>query len=148
MKMSGKLLYNGNKLDLEYFKELMEVNVWKAFATIHSGIHHQMKIILLYHSKGNRNRDFFKHYRKRWKIIKRKMFHPLLNDLFVCGIINDNLHQEIADFNTNRNRKLGHINIYEKVEVPDKQIRTLCERGVKISKELDKILSSVLFSKK
>ena len=143
--MEEKLLYNCNKLSLDYLNKLVETNAWKAFATIHAGIHHQLCMILRYKFKKDNSLNLHK---EKWNIIKKKYFAPLVNDLFVVGLIENPLKTKLLDFNTKRNQKLGHINIYEKIEIPDEEIKEICLDGIEIIKELDKIIETIFFKEK
>jgi len=90
--MSKKeLLYTGNKLSLNYFNNLIETNIWKAFATIHWGIHHQLRIILRYKFNKDENGKPLSYHKEKWKIIEDKFFAPLVKDLFITGIIDEPL---------------------------------------------------------
>lgn len=145
--MKEELLYKCNKLSLDYFDNLMKQNVWKAFATIHSGIHHQLRIILRYKFAKNEKGEPLGNHPEKWKIIENKRFYNLVNDLFITGIITKDVKQKLLNFNSNRNKKLGHINIYEKSEISDDEIIKLCQQGLEIIKRLDKIIQNIFFTK-
>ncbi len=145
--MEDRLIYNGNKLSLEYFDNLLSENVWKALATIYAGIHHQMKIILRYRFNKNEKGEFLGNHVEKWNIINKKYFTPLFKDLFAIGLIEENLKSKLAKFNKVRNDMLGHINIYEHVEPSDDEIKQICLEGIEIVKELDKIIHDIFFPK-
>ncbi len=145
--MEDALIYNGNKLSLEYFDKLINENVWKAFATIHAGIHHQMKIIMRYKFNKNEKGEFLGNHVEKWNIISRKYFAPLFKDLFAVGLINETLKSKLFNFNKARNDMMGHINIYEQIEPSDDEIRKVCLDGIEIVKELDKIIYDIFFPK-
>lgn len=140
-----ELLYTGNKLSLNYFNNLIETNGWKAFATIHAGMHHQLRIILRYKFNKDEKDKPLGHHEEKWKIIKNKYFSPLVKDLFITGIIDKSLKNKLLNFNNERNKQLGHINIYDSKEVPDEKIKQLCESGIEICVALDDIIKSSLF---
>ncbi|MBI2546903.1 MAG: hypothetical protein HYW23_00465 [Candidatus Aenigmarchaeota archaeon] len=144
--MEDRLLYNGNKLSLDYFDNLLKQNIWKAFATIHAGIHHQMKIILRYKFNKDENDQPLGNHPEKWNIVNKKYFAPLAKDLFILGIIKKDFEEEILRFNSDRNDKLGHINIYESAEPSDDEIKQICLNGVEIVKELDKIIHDTFFT--
>ncbi|MBI4152218.1 hypothetical protein HY495_00775 [Candidatus Woesearchaeota archaeon] len=146
--MSKKeLLYTGNKLSLNYFNNLIETNIWKAFATIHAGIHHQLRIILRYKFDKDENGKPFGNHKEKWKIIEDKSFAQILRDLFITGIIDEPLKNKLSNFNNKRNRQLGHINIYDGKEVSDEEIKELCKSGIEIGVSLDDIIKLILFRK-
>ena len=146
--MTERLIYNGNKLSIGYFDRLLNENVWKAFATIHAGIHHQMKIILRYKFNKNEKEEFIGNHEEKWNIIEKKYFAPLVKDLFVIGLIDESLKSKLTNFNDSRNKKLGHINIYEKTEPSDNEIKQICLQGIDIVKELDEIIHDIIFPPK
>ncbi len=141
------MLYNCNKLSLKYFDELMKQNVWKAFAIIHSGIHHQMKIILRYKFRNNNAGKPLGYHPEKWNIITQKRFFGLLNDLFITGLITKELKEKIEIFNKNRNEKIGHINVYDGTEISDEEIKEICMQGIDIIKDLDKVIQGIFFPK-
>lgn len=146
--MSKKeLLYTGNKLSLNYFNDLIEKNVWKTFAIIYAGMHRQLRIILRYKFNKDENGKPFGHHQEKWKIIENKLFAPLVKDLFITGIIDEPLKSKLLNFNNKRNKKLGHINIYDGKEISDEEIKELCENGIDICIALDNIIKSILFNK-
>jgi hypothetical protein len=145
--MVERLLYNCNKLSLEYFDKILNENVWKAFTTIHAGIHHQMRFILWYKSIKNNEIASSTHPNKKWDLIYDKRFAGIVNDLFITGAIDENFKGKILTFNTHRNRKIGHIDIYEAKEPSDEEIRQICLEGIEIIKGLDEIIHNILFPK-
>lgn len=144
-------MINIGKIDLEYLDRLLNQSVWKAFATIHAGIHNQMKLIILFKFKKQEKGVAFGDFRssKKWEFLKDKKreFSELANYLFVTGIIEEDFRDEILKFNKHRNTKLGHINIYAENEISDEDIKKLCLDGIKIIKELDEIFQEILFGK-
>ena len=141
-KPEERFIYNIKGISLEYFQELVNSNVWKAFAIIYAGIHHQMKIILVYKDKIKVSTN---NHAKRWTIINNKSFFQCIDDLYIIEAINDELHQELKEFNTNRNKKLGHLDAYQKLDISDETINNICLHGIKLSKKLDKIIHSIFF---
>jgi len=143
--MEETFLYNAGGLSLPYFKSLIASNVWKAFAIIHAGIHHQMRIILTYH--GGKIRKSSNDHAKRWKLITEKKFGKCIDDLYIIEAIDEDLYSKLKDFNAKRNRELGHINLYERKEEPkDEDIKKHCIQGVEIAKLLDGVIRNCLFS--
>lgn len=80
---------------------------------------------------------------EKWKIIENKQFHGLVNDLFITGCITRDFKEKLLNFNRYRNKKLGHIDVYEHAEVPDKEVKKLCLDGLELVKDLDKIIQYI-----
>ena len=141
--MKKELYYVGNKLSLEYFDNLINSNVWKAFATIHSGVHQQLRIILRYKYNKDKRGKPLGYHKEKWNIILRKTFDNLIKDLFIIGIIEEPLKTKLIHFNLARNKLLGHIDIYERTEVDDKEIEKICILGLEICILLDEIIKKI-----
>ncbi len=146
--MEERWIIKIGKLDLEYLDGLLNKNVWKAFTTIHAGIHQQMKTILVYKFKKHEEGVAFgAGNSEKSKFLKDRRFFELMNYLFVTGIIEEGFRKKIEDFNIGINKKLAHIDVYEKTETSDEDIKKLCLDGIEIIKELDKILQEIFFGK-
>ncbi|MBI2657715.1 hypothetical protein HYX08_03395 [Candidatus Woesearchaeota archaeon] len=147
--MSDDFIYRiDKKLSKKYFEELIKENIWKALAVIHAGIHHQMRMIHHIH-KFKTEKLLINNPEKTWAFIQKKKFSQITIDLYTIGLINDDLMEKIKGFNTMRNHKLGHIDIYSISNIPsDKDIEEVCKKGMEVAIELDGVIHSILFSKK
>ncbi len=142
-------MFEIGELDLEYLDRLINQNVWKAFATIHAGIHEQMRVILLYRFQKTKKGVAFgvgNPEKRKFLNDNDRGFFELANYLFVTEIIEEDFRDEILKFNKSRNKKLGHINVY-KTEISDEDVKELCLDGIAIMGKLDEIIQDIFFGK-
>lgn len=141
--MEERFVYNIGGLSLEYFNTLIKENVWKAFAVIHAGIHHQMKIILTYYK--DKVKTSANNHEIRWNLIDKKTFSQCIDDLYIIEAIGDKLREELKRFNTDRNNKLAHLDPYKKREINNEELKKVCDEGVEIARQLDKVIHDCFF---
>ena len=141
--MEERFIYNIGGLSLEYFNTLIKENIWKAFAVIHTGIHHQMKIILTYYK--HKVKTLVNNHEISWKFIDKKTFSQCIDDLYISEAIGDKLREELKRFNTDRNNKLAHLDPYKKREITNEELKKVCEGGVEVARQLDKVIHDCFF---
>lgn len=124
------------KKKLDEIEELVEANCWKALAWIHAILHRQLKYIFYY---GKDQPSSKKDHEKKWKLVDDKLCRTFDNTRELCyakSLIEKDESARLKGFNTFRNKKIGHPNIYEYLP-EDEEVKKICKKGIKLIKELD-----------
>ena len=130
------------KKKIDEIESLIETNCWKAMAWIHAVLHRQLKY-LFYYGKERSKGD----HEKKWKLVDKEICYKFDSARKICyikNLINKTDSRELKAFNTFRNQKVGHPNIYEYLP-EDEKVITACEKGFKLIKKLDNKLTKIFF---
>jgi hypothetical protein len=137
------------KMNLEYIEKTLEENPYKAFIVIHAALHHQMQILIRY---GYENVSKYPgDHPAKWKLITKETFRTFsscVNSLFIISLISKKLRDKLLKFNTDRNKIIGHIDVYKQDEPTIQTITKICRRGILLIKELDKDITYIFFERK
>lgn len=142
------------KKELNEIEALIETDCWKALSWIHSLILMQLKYLFYYKNqikilgkiqisfnKGESSKtyplpDINEHKIKWAKVDNCLNFMSNAIDLCYSRSLIDEEYNELTEFNTFRNKKIGHINIRESLP-EDGEVKKMCKIGLKIIKSLD-----------
>jgi hypothetical protein len=139
------LALNPQKPQFEYLSKLIEDNPYKAFVVIHETLQSQMKYALYLDKKERfKGEDFG----KRWSLLtKTRYFSELVKICFITGIVDNKMYDRLSTFNRDRNDLIGHIDPELTKDVPNEQVKGICERGLDLMKELSARIMDVLFNR-
>lgn len=124
------------KKKIEEIENLIDSNCWKALAWIHAVLHRQLKYLFHYDKDEI---SAVKNHEKRWKLIDKTLcwrFETSVDLCYARNLICEKLSIELKNFNTFRNHKIGHPNVYEYL-IEDDKVKQSCKEGIHLIKELD-----------